>query len=71
MHFLALDPVIGMGLLLIAAAPIGAMSNYYVNVARGDLALSVLLTGVTSLLAFVSAPAHDGGTGAVYVLLRH
>ncbi len=52
----ALDPVIGMGLLLIAAAPIGAMSNYYVNVARGDLALSVLLTGVTSLLAFVSAP---------------
>ena len=23
------------------------------------------------VLAFVSAPAHDGGTGAVYVLLRH
>jgi len=24
-----------------------------------------------AVLAFVSAPAHDGGTGAVYVLLRH
>lgn len=51
-----LDPVIGMGLLLIAAAPIGAMSNYYVNVARGDLALAVLLTGATSLLSFITAP---------------
>jgi BASS family bile acid:Na+ symporter len=52
----SLDPVIGTGLLLIAAAPIGAMSNYYVNVARGDLALAIMLTGTTSLLSFITAP---------------
>jgi len=52
----SLDPIMGTGLLLIAAAPIGAMSNYYVNLARGDLAIAVLFTGTTSLLSFITAP---------------
>lgn len=42
---------LAIGLLLIAAAPGGATSNLFSYLARGDVALSVALTGTMSLLA--------------------
>ena len=51
-----LDPWIALGMFLIAASPTGAISNYYVTLARGNAAISVALCGVTSLLAFLTAP---------------
>lgn len=51
-----LDAWIASGMILIAASPTGAVSNYYVTLARGNAAISVALCGITSLLAFLTAP---------------
>lgn len=50
------DPIIGIGMVLLAACPGGVTSNAYVLVARGDVALSVALTAISSLLIVVSMP---------------
>ena len=47
---------IAIGLMLIAAAPGGVTSNILTFFARGDVALSVSLTAVMSLLSAVSVP---------------
>jgi BASS family bile acid:Na+ symporter len=54
----AVEPVPGIvgGMVLVAASPGGAISNYYVYLARADVALSVTLTAVSTLLAFVTFP---------------
>ena len=53
-----LDPPrhIVAGMVLVAACPAGAISNYYVYLARANVALSVTLTAVTTVLAFVTLP---------------
>lgn len=48
---------LAVGLLLLAAVPGGATSNMLSFLARGDVALSVALTAVTSVGAFLLAPA--------------
>lgn len=55
-YLLDLPSGISIGLMLIAAAPGGPVSNMYTNLARGDLALSVSLTAITSLLCILSIP---------------
>ena len=47
---------IAIGVMLIAAAPGGVTSNILTYFARGDIALSVSLTAVMSLLSAVSVP---------------
>lgn len=49
-------PALAVGLMIIAAAPGGVTSNLLTRYAGGDVALSVTLTAVTSLLAMVSVP---------------
>src|SRR6056297_1231972 len=44
-----LPPVAAVGLVLLAACPGGASSNAFTMLARGDVALSVTLTAVTSV----------------------
>ena len=53
-----LDPPrhIVAGMVLVAACPAGAISNYYVYLARANVAFSVTLTAVTTVLAFVTLP---------------
>lgn len=46
-----LDGALAMALVLIAAAPGGATSNLFSHLARADVALSVALTAIMSLLA--------------------
>jgi BASS family bile acid:Na+ symporter len=53
---LDLPPTIAIGLALIAACPGGVTSNVLSWLARGDVALSISLTAVTSSVAFVTVP---------------
>ena len=55
-------PPIAAGLVILAACPGGALSNYYCHLARGDVAFSVVLTAVASLMSLVTLPvaAHLG-----------
>jgi len=49
-------PHIVAGMLLVAACPGGAISNYYVYLAGADVAMSVTLTALSTVLAFVTLP---------------
>lgn len=51
-----LTPDAAAGLLLVAACPIGGISNTYSYLARASPALSVTLTGLSCLLAFITMP---------------
>lgn len=51
-----LSPVFAAGTMLLAFCPGGVSSNVISKLSRGDLALSVSLTAVTSLLAFITVP---------------
>ena len=51
-----LDSALTGAVLVLALCPGGAISNYYVYLARGDVALSIALTAVSTLLAVVTVP---------------
>ncbi len=53
---LDLSPTIAIGVMLLAASPGGATSNILTHLAKGDLALSVSLTAITSLLSIITIP---------------
>lgn len=65
---LILDPpaAVAGGLLLIAACPIGGISNAYSLLAGASSALSVTLTGLSCLLASVSVPLISKGLELVF-----
>ena len=50
------EPEIASGVLLIAACPIGGVSNTYSYLARASTALSVTLTGISCLCATITIP---------------
>ena len=47
---------IALGVMIIAAAPGGVTSNVMTKFANGDVALSISLTAVTSLISIISVP---------------
>ena len=53
---LNLSTPIAIGLMIIAAAPGGVTSNVMTKFANGDVALSISLTAVTSLVSIISVP---------------
>jgi bile acid:Na+ symporter, BASS family len=53
---LHLSPTVAVGVMLLAACPGGATSNMLTHLAKGDLALSVSLTAVSSLLSIITIP---------------
>ncbi len=53
---LSMPAEIAMGLIIIAACPGGATSNFMTYLARGDVALSVVLTAISGLVAVVTLP---------------
>lgn len=55
-HVLALNEFVMAGVLLVAACPSGSLANFYVYLARANPALTVTLTGISSLLAIVTMP---------------
>jgi len=55
-----LAPVLAVGLVLLGASPGGAMANLLTHLARGDTALSVTMTAVSSVGALVTVPVFLG-----------
>ncbi len=53
---LAPPPYMVAGIILVAASPGGALSNLYTYLARGNTALSVTLTAISSLLSLIKLP---------------
>lgn len=51
-----LPPELAVGLMIISFAPAGTTSNIFTNLAKGDLALSISLTAITSLLISFTMP---------------
>ena len=49
-------PELALGVMIIAAAPGGVTSNVLTKFAKGDVALSVSLTAVVSLISIISVP---------------
>ena len=51
-----LPPEIALGVMIIAAAPGGVTSNLLTSFGRGDVALSISLTAIISLLSVITIP---------------
>lgn len=52
-----LDPIFTIGFVLIACCPGGSSSNIFSMLAKGDVALSVSLTAVSSIITLLTVPA--------------
>lgn len=61
-----LDPVLAAGLVLLGAAPGGALANLLTHLAKGDTALSITMTGVSSAAAVVTVPLYLGLAADVF-----
>lgn len=55
---LDLPPSMSLGMILIAACPGGNVSNYAVHLAKGNIALSVLMTSISTLAAVLITPLY-------------
>jgi len=55
-QIISLPPELALGTMIIAAAPGGVMSNILTKFANGDVALSVSLTAVVSLISVITVP---------------
>lgn len=64
------EPTVAAGMILLAASPGGALSNVYTYLARANLALSVTLTALSTLLALISMPLLTAA-GIALFLDRH
>jgi bile acid:Na+ symporter, BASS family len=51
-----LEPLLAVGMLLLAASPGGTTANIFSHLARGDVALNITLTAINSVLAMVTLP---------------
>ena len=55
-----LEPVFAVGLVLLGASPGGVMANLLTHLARGETALSITLTAISSVAAVVTVPLYLG-----------
>lgn len=51
-----LDPLLAVGVMLLAASPGGTTANLFSHLFRGDVALNISLTAINSVLAAVTIP---------------
>lgn len=54
--FIELDPILAVGVMIIVACPGGVTSNLITHVAKGDIALSVTLTAISSFITIITIP---------------
>jgi BASS family bile acid:Na+ symporter len=52
----SLDPAMAVGLVILGASPGGVMANMLTHLARGDTALSITLTALSSVAAVLTVP---------------
>jgi bile acid:Na+ symporter, BASS family len=53
---LGLPPVLAVGMMLLAASPAGTTAVIFSHLARGNVALNIILTGLTSVLSAITLP---------------
>ncbi len=51
-----LPPLLGIGLMLLAASPGGTTANLFSHLFRGDVALNITLTAINSIVAIATLP---------------
>lgn len=51
-----LDPLLAVGMMLVAASPGGTTANLFSHLFRGDVALNITLTAVNSVVAAITLP---------------
>jgi BASS family bile acid:Na+ symporter len=56
-NIMGLDPVLTAGMILVGTCPGGTASNVICYLARGNVALSITLTAISTLLAVILTPA--------------
>lgn len=55
-HLFDLEPAMAVGLVVLGASPGGILANLMTHLARGETALSISMTGISSLAAVVTVP---------------
>jgi bile acid:Na+ symporter, BASS family len=58
-------PGIALGMILVAACPGGNVSNFFSSLARGNVALSVSLTAIATLMATIMTPLNFEVWGSI------
>lgn len=66
-ELMELSPAIAVGLVIIAACPGGTTSNVFTLLARGNVALSITLTVLASLITIVTIPLFTNVALGLYV----
>ncbi len=56
LHIWNLEPLLAVGIMILAASPGGITSNLLTHFAKGDTALSISLTAISSLVGMFSVP---------------
>jgi BASS family bile acid:Na+ symporter len=59
-HLYGLEAVLAVGLVLLGASPGGTTANLMTHLARGDTALSVSMTALSSIAAVITVPVYLG-----------
>ncbi len=59
-HAFSLEPTLAVGLVLLGASPGGILANLLTHFARGDTALSITMTAISSLAAVLTVPLFLG-----------
>lgn len=60
-------PTVALGMILVAACPGGNVSNFMTSLAKGNIALSVTLTALSTMIAMVMTPANFAFWGDLYI----
>ena len=55
-----LDPLLGIGMMLLASSPGGTTANLFSHLFRGDVALNITLTAINSVISVVMLPLITG-----------
>ncbi len=63
-------PGIALGMILVAACPGGNVSNFFSSIGRGNVALSVSLTAIATLLATIMTPLNFELYGSILPYTR-
>ncbi|MBN3519074.1 bile acid:sodium symporter family protein [Algoriphagus lutimaris] len=65
-HLVNPPPSVALGMFLVAACPGGNISNFLSNLAKGNTALSISLTGFSSFLSIISTPVNFAIWASLY-----
>lgn len=62
-----ISPMIGLGMLLVAACPGGNISNFITSLSRGNKELSVSMTAANTALCIITTPLNFSVWGGLYL----